>query len=137
MSRVWASVVGQGSMIAAEPDRLGFWPVPAELFCHTHHSRSMFAWCIKNNGSAGAVGTDDIEPPTHTWIELWTIPSSCEVNVANALWLMMLGTFEAMPARSEAVPGERVTGIVCVGVMMVGVKATSQPGTDSSPGWVQ
>src|SRR6266542_472704 len=130
MSRVWGSVYDQGSMTGLDapvPVRFGF--SPACPCCHSHQSRSMFAWCIQKIGSAGAVAMKPIVPPTQTWTPLCT-PSRLGAKLAKVPLPSTVGTFEAMVARSAVVPGERVTviGDSGDGISTVGVKPASQGG---------
>src|SRR6266699_5875840 len=111
MSRVWGSVYDHGSITGLEdpvPLRLGF--SPAWPCCHSHQSRSMFAWCIQKIGSAGAVAMKPIVPPTQTWTAPCTA-SRLEVNGAKVPFPITVVMFETIVARSAEVPGERVTVI--------------------------
>src|SRR5262245_43119002 len=115
MSRVCGSVYAQGSitgLVAPLPARFGFSPGCA--CCQSHHSRSMLAWCIQKIGSAGAVGTADIVPPTQTCTPPCT-PSRFVVKLAKSAIPSIVGMFDASVASQDCGPGERVTAIGAIG----------------------
>src|SRR5262249_45651763 len=86
-------------------------------------------------GSAGEMSVDMV-PPTQMCTAPWT-PLMSLANGAKSVYAMMVGTLDAIIAKSAVIPGALTTVIVRVGVVTTGSTVVSQEGIDSSSALVQ